>query len=177
MRALRVIHLSLVVAFVPRLSFLVRTLLIMTKRAATPASVLLAWAFLMAVLGTQVIYLSWLYFRCLFLSVARTLLCFVTLLSFVHSAFETKPRNVSREPFLMRFVSYFCLSCYYFGCRLLQLFGGMVCLPSMARDGQNCGNTYIASDSYTHDNLTLLNFNDVPTSLLTLFVLFVVNDW
>lgn len=54
MRALRVTHMALVVAFVPRLGFLIRTLLIMTKRAATPASVLLAWSFFMAVLGTQV---------------------------------------------------------------------------------------------------------------------------
>ena len=54
MRALRVVHLSLGIAFVPRLGFLVRTLLIMTKRAATPASVLLAWALFMAVVGSQV---------------------------------------------------------------------------------------------------------------------------
>lgn len=56
MRALRVTHMALVVAFVPRLGFLIRTLLIMTKRAATPASVLLAWSFFMAVLGTQVMH-------------------------------------------------------------------------------------------------------------------------
>lgn len=54
MRALRVLQLGLVVAFLPRLGFLVRMLLIMTKRASTPASVLLAWAFFMAVLGVQV---------------------------------------------------------------------------------------------------------------------------
>lgn len=53
-RALRVTHMALVVAFVPRLGFLIRTLFIMTKRAATPASVLLGWSFFMAVLGTQV---------------------------------------------------------------------------------------------------------------------------
>lgn len=54
MRAFRVLHLSLFVVFAPRLAFLVRTLTIMTRRAATPASVLLAWAFFMAVLGVQV---------------------------------------------------------------------------------------------------------------------------
>ena len=54
LRALRVSHFALLIAFVPRLAFLIRTLFIMTKRAATPASVLLTWAFFMAVLGTQV---------------------------------------------------------------------------------------------------------------------------
>lgn len=54
MRALRILHLSLSVAFLPRLGPLVRMLLIMTKRASTPASVLFAWAFLMAVMGVQV---------------------------------------------------------------------------------------------------------------------------
>ena len=54
MRALRIAHLSLGIAYVPRLGFLVRTLSIMTRRATTPASVLLVWALFMAVLGTQV---------------------------------------------------------------------------------------------------------------------------
>lgn len=54
LRALRVTHMALAIAFVPRMAFLIRTLLTMTKRAATPASVLLAWSFFMAVLGTQV---------------------------------------------------------------------------------------------------------------------------
>eukprot|EP00752_Nemacystus_decipiens_P003210 g2971.t1 len=110
MRALRVTHMALVVVFVPRLGFLIRTLLIMTKRAATPASVLLAWSFFMAVLGTQV-------------------------------------------------------------------FGGLVCVPELAEGDENCVGTTVVTNTYTEGGLMLLNFNDVPSSLVTLLVLFVVNDW
>eukprot|EP00903_Cladosiphon_okamuranus_P015012 g13891.t1 len=110
MRALRVTHLALVVAFVPRLDFLIRTLLIMTKRAATPASVLLAWSFFMAVVGTE-------------------------------------------------------------------LFGGLVCVPDLAVGDESCAGTTVATNTYTETGLMLLNFNDVPSSLVTLLVLFVVNDW
>lgn len=66
MRALRILHLSLSVAFMPRLGSLVRMLLIMTKRAVTPASVLFAWAFLMAVMGVQVGIIEPLRFVCPF---------------------------------------------------------------------------------------------------------------
>ncbi|CAM9880018.1 unnamed protein product, partial [Pylaiella littoralis] len=110
MRVLRVIHMALVLAFVPRLSFYIRTLLIMTKRAATPASVLLAWSFFMATLGTQ-------------------------------------------------------------------LFGGLVCLPTLAVGDETCHGITVPTNNYTMNGLELLNFNDVPTSLVTLLVLFVVNDW
>lgn len=110
MRALRILHLSLSVAFMPRLGSLVRMLLIMTKRAVTPASVLFAWAFLMAVMG-------------------------------------------------------------------VQLFGGTVCLPAFAQGMESCAGAVITNNTYTQTNLALLNFNDVPTAFVTLFVLFVVNDW
>ncbi|CAM9708851.1 unnamed protein product [Ectocarpus sp. 4 AP-2014] len=110
LRALRVTHMALAIAFVPRMAFLIRTLLTMTKRAATPASVLLAWSFFMAVLGTQI-------------------------------------------------------------------FGGKVCVPELAENDESCIGTTVASNTYTESGLMLLNFNDVPTSFLTLLVLFVVNDW
>ncbi|CAM9580610.1 unnamed protein product, partial [Ectocarpus sp. 13 AM-2016] len=110
MRALRVTHMALAIAFVPRMAFLIRTLLTMTKRAATPASVLLAWSFFMAVLGAQI-------------------------------------------------------------------FGGKVCVPELAEDDESCLGTTVVSNTYTDTGLMLLNFNDVPTSFLTLLVLFVVNDW
>ncbi|CAN0182290.1 unnamed protein product, partial [Hapterophycus canaliculatus] len=110
MRALRVAHMALLLAFIPRLGFLIRTLLIMTKRAATPTSVLLAWAFFMALLGTQI-------------------------------------------------------------------FGGKVCVPSLAVGDESCEDVTVATNSYTESGLQLLNFNDVATSMVTLLVLFVVNDW
>ncbi|CAN0529383.1 unnamed protein product, partial [Laminaria digitata] len=58
-----------------------------------------------------------------------------------------------------------------------QIFGGTVCVPSLASEHHNCSGTTVATNKYTESGLTLLNFNDVPTSLVTLLVLFVVNDW
>ncbi|CBJ30230.1 calcium channel [Ectocarpus siliculosus] len=110
LRALRVTHMALAMAFLPRMAFLIRTLLTMTKRAATPASVLLAWSFFMAVLGAQI-------------------------------------------------------------------FGGKVCVPELAENDESCLGTTVVSNTYTDTGLMLLNFNDVPTSFVTLLVLFVVNDW
>ena len=50
-------------------------------------------------------------------------------------------------------------------------------MPEFETDGETCGSTFVANNVYTKEGLFLLNFNDVPTSLLTLFVLFVVNEW
>lgn len=58
-----------------------------------------------------------------------------------------------------------------------QLFGGLVCVPSLAEGDKNCDGVIVPVNDYTISGLDLLNFNDVPTSLVTLLVLFVVNDW
>lgn len=58
-----------------------------------------------------------------------------------------------------------------------QVFGGLVCVPALAKGDESCIGTTVASNTYTETGLMLLNFNDVPSSLVTLLVLFVVNDW
>lgn len=50
-------------------------------------------------------------------------------------------------------------------------------MPELAENDESCLGTTVASNTYTDTGLMLLNFNDVPTSFLTLLVLFVVNDW
>lgn len=50
-------------------------------------------------------------------------------------------------------------------------------MPDLGRGTENCEGTIVANNTYTNAEMNLMNFNDVPTSLLTLFVLFVVNDW
>ncbi|CAN0039035.1 unnamed protein product, partial [Sphacelaria rigidula] len=58
-----------------------------------------------------------------------------------------------------------------------QLFGGLVCLPQLAEGAENCEATNVVNSVYARTDLALLNFNDVPTAFVTLFVLLVVNDW
>lgn len=58
-----------------------------------------------------------------------------------------------------------------------QIFGGTVCVPILSTLTETCGDVYVADNAYTDAGMTLLNFNDVPTAIVTLFVLFVVNDW
>ncbi|CAM9330069.1 unnamed protein product [Discosporangium mesarthrocarpum] len=53
MYTLRILHVALLLKWFPSLSFLARMLSKMMRRAATPASVLFAWAFLMGIIGVQ----------------------------------------------------------------------------------------------------------------------------
>lgn len=64
-----------------------------------------------------------------------------------------------------------------FVCLTGQVFGGLVCVPALAEGDESCIGTTVATNTYTEGGLMLLNFNDVPSSLVTLLVLFVVNDW
>ena len=79
------------------------------------------------------------------------------------------------------FFLFFCVFFFYYFCFFIlyrhQIFGGSVCVPHLATENENCNGTTVVSNEYTTNGLTLLNFNDVPTSLVTLLVLFVVNDW
>lgn len=52
-----------------------------------------------------------------------------------------------------------------------------MCVPELAVGDESCIDTTVANNTYTESGLQLLNFNDVPSSLITLLVLFVVNDW
>lgn len=52
-----------------------------------------------------------------------------------------------------------------------------MCVPDLAKGQESCVDTTVATNTYTANGLMLLNFNDVPSSLVTLLVLFVVNDW
>lgn len=51
-----------------------------------------------------------------------------------------------------------------------------MCVPSLAVGPETCEGVPIDT-AYAGSDLSLLNFNDVPTAFVTLFVLFVVNDW
>lgn len=62
-------------------------------------------------------------------------------------------------------------------CLTGQVFGGLVCVPALAEEDESCIGITVATNTYTEGGLMLLNFNDVPSSLVTLLVLFVVNDW